>query len=207
MKGCRKNESGMMIVEATIVFPVMFLVIFLMLFAGNAYLQKCRVDSIVNRLAIQGASYCADHMLEGIENGAVPNFKNVDIQPYRYIFGEMGEIEANIDKKINAEISKLSTGLFFGMKPTSVEIVTKYNNGFIYSTFSIDVRYNVQIPIRLLGASDYISLKYASHADMPASDIQEFIRNVNMVEDYMQRSGVTSFIEDLCDKVKGWFGS
>lgn len=37
----------MMIVEATIVFPVMFLVIFLMIFLGNAYYQKARVESIV----------------------------------------------------------------------------------------------------------------------------------------------------------------
>ena len=39
MKNFKESERGMVIVEATIVFPVMFLVIFLMLFTGNAYLR------------------------------------------------------------------------------------------------------------------------------------------------------------------------
>lgn len=35
------DERGALIVEASIVFPTMFLAIFFMLFVGNAYTQKC----------------------------------------------------------------------------------------------------------------------------------------------------------------------
>lgn len=205
MKGFKENERGMVIVEATIVFPVMFLVIFLMLFTGNAYLQKCRVDSYVNQLAIEGASYCADPMLDEVEGGSIPGYDNVDIRPYRYLLGGMDDIEAEIDADVERKIRNMSSGLFSGMKPSSVIVNTKYNNGFIYSTFSVDVEYKIQIPVRLLGASDFIYMNISSHADMPVSDTTEFIRNVNMIEDYMQKYGVTEKIEEMINKAKEWF--
>lgn len=205
MKKFKDSERGMVIVEATIVFPVMFLVIFLMLFTGNAYLQKCRVDSYVNQLAIEGASYCADPMLDEVEGGSIPSYDNVDIRPYRYLIGGMDDIEAEIDADVERKIRNMSSGLFSGMKPSSVIVNTKYNNGFIYSTFSVDVEYKIQIPVRLLGASDFIYMNISSHADMPVSDTTEFIRNVNMIEDYMQKYGVTEKIEEMINKAKEWF--
>lgn len=205
MKGFKESERGMVIVEATIVFPVMFLVIFLMLFTGNAYLQKCRVDSYVNQLAIEGASYCADPMLDEVEGGSIPGYDNVDIRPYRYLVGGMDDIEAEIDADVERKIRNMSSGLFSGMKPSSVIANTKYNNGFIYSTFSVDVEYKIQVPVRLLGASDFIYMNISSHADMPVSDTTEFIRNINMVEDYMQKYGVTEKINEMIEKAKEWF--
>jgi len=32
-----KTEEGVVIVEATIIFPIVFLIVFLMIFLGNAY--------------------------------------------------------------------------------------------------------------------------------------------------------------------------
>ncbi len=199
-----RNDSGMVIVEATIVFPVMFLVIFLMIFAGNAYMQKCRVEAIVNKMSLDGAAYCADPMLDDIEGGSIPNYNDVDIRPYRYLLGGMSDIEADIEAKVNSKFNSLSTGLFSNMKPSSALVTVQYNNGFIYSTFSVDIEYKIRIPVRLLGASDYISMKVFSHANMPVSDSSEFIRNVDMVEDYMEKYGVTEKINEMVEKVKEW---
>lgn len=200
----KRNESGMVIVEATIVFPVMFLVIFLLIFAGNAYTQKCRVDAVVNKMAIEGAAYCADPMLDDVESGKVPGFKDVDIQPYRFLIGGMDDIEDDIDKKVNSEIKNMSTGLFSGMKPSSPNIKVKFNNGFIYSTFSVEVNYKICIPIRLLGQEDFTIMKLSSQVDIPVSATTEFIRNVDMVEDYMERSGVVDEIKKVMNKVNEW---
>ena len=201
----RNDESGMVIVEATIVFPVMFLVIFLMLFAGNAYLQKCRVESIVQQEAINGASFCADPMLDDVMAGSIPTYKDVDIRPYRYLIGGMNDIEASIQDKVDKRLRGLSTGLFSGMKPANPIVVVDYNNGFIYSTFSVDVEYKIVMPIRLLGDTENISMSISSHADMPVSDSSEFIRNVDMVEDYMEKFGITEKIEEMINKAKEWF--
>lgn len=205
MKKWKNDEGGMLIVEASIVFPVMFLVIFLMIFAGNAYLQKCRVEAIVNNLAIDGAAYCADPMLDDIESGSIPSLSEHDVYPYRYLLtGEMGNIEDDIYTELETKISGMSSGLFSGMKPKNYIIDVKYHNGFIYSTFSVDVEYKIQMPVRLLGESEYISLAVASHAEMPVSDTSEFIRNVDMVGDYMEKFGVTEKINEMINKVKEW---
>lgn len=205
MKKWKNDEGGMLIVEASIVFPVMFLVIFLMIFAGNAYLQKCRVEAIVNNLAIDGAAYCADPMLDDIESGSIPSLSEHDVYPYRYLLtGEMGNIEDDIYSELESKISGMSSGLFSGMKPQNYIIDVKYHNGFIYSKFSVDVEYKIQMPVRLLGESEYISLAVASHAEMPVSDTSEFIRNVDMVGDYMEKFGVTEKINEMINKVKEW---
>lgn len=92
----KKSESGMVIVEATIVFPVMFLVIFLMLFAGNAYLQKCRIESLVNSYALEAAAYCADPMVENAISGTFPSVSELHVYPYRYFDPNgVGDIEAD----------------------------------------------------------------------------------------------------------------
>ena len=87
------------------------------------------------------------------------------------------------------------------MSPTSVVVDAKYHNGFIYSTFSVDVQCKIKLPIRLLFESEYFYMHVNSHSDMPVSDTTELIRNIDMVEDYMDRTGLT----DMIEKAKDWF--
>jgi len=202
-----KSENGMTIVEATIVFPTMFLAIFLMLFAGNAYLQKCRVDSIVTSCAIEAAAYCADPVLKEInKNGTIPGLSSHEVYPYRYFDPDgVGTTEADVAKDIEEKIDGLSTGLFDNMKPSNKTVTVNYKNAFIYSSFSIDVQYKIVIPVRLLGAAENIALEIASHVDMPVADSVEFIRTIDMVHDYMQRYGIVDAIDDFKEKIKNAF--
>lgn len=204
-----KSEKGMLIVEATIVFPVMFLVIFLMIFLGNAYFQKARIESIVYKLALDGAAYCADPMLKTIEeSGAVPALDSVDIAPYRYFIGGMDSVETDIENKVIRCLDKMSTGLFSGMKPTGYRtggLDVNFNNRFFSSSFSIDLQYKIELPIRLLGQEDNFALHLSSHTEVPVSDTTEFMRNVNMVEDYMEIYGIADEIKRMINKVKSWF--
>ena len=39
-----KNENGMAIVEATYVFPIIVIVVFLLIYIGNGYWQKCQLS-------------------------------------------------------------------------------------------------------------------------------------------------------------------
>lgn len=219
MKGRLRDEKGALIVEASIVFPVMFLVIFLMIFAGNAYLQKCRIEAIINKLSIEGAAYCADPMLSMINErseedsefaneGNIPGF-NVNVKPYRYLIGGMNDIISEIDGKVQAEVSQLSSGLFSGMKPADIVYgEPEFNNGFIYSTFSIEISYNIIMPIRLLGDTENILMAFSTRVDVPVTDSPEFIRNVDMIEDYLGKYGITDWINEkvgkLMEKVNEW---
>lgn len=205
----KHKEDGMMIVEATIVFPVMFLVIFLMIFLGNAYYQKARVESIVSELALDGAAYCANPMIKTIEETkAVPELDALDTAPYRYLIGGMDTVETDIKNEAIRRIEGLSSGLFAGMEPEGYNtggLTVNFNNKVIYSSFSIDLKYKIVMPIRLLGASEHLALQLASHTEIPVSDTTEFMRNINMVEDYMERYGIVDKIHQMIAKAKEWF--
>lgn len=202
------RESGAVIVEATIVFPVMFLVIFFMLFAGNAYYQKARIDSIIHKMATDGAAYCADPLLRQVESGNIPSASAASIKPYRFLIGGMHDIESDIAGKIKNGIKDLGSGIFAGMKPSgNIDVTTDFVNRFIYSNFSVEVSYKIVIPIKLLGASDFVSMKVKSRVDLPVPDMVEFIRNVDMIEDFVERltgSTAADEIGKVVDKVKEW---
>ena len=211
----KKNERGALIVEASIVFPVMFLVIFLMIFAGNAYLQKCRVEAIVNECAIDAAAYCSDPQLKTVASGSFPALDGLQVYPYRaFTTRGIGDIESEVKTKIYDKVTKMSSGLFSGMKPIikKADIKTDYDNGFLYANFSVDVSYKVKIPVRLLGETENIHLNVATHVEMPVSDSVELVRNIDMIWDFMERFGVAEKIneakaklESALDKVNDWF--
>lgn len=190
-----KNESGMLIVEATIVFPIMFLIIFLMIFMGNAYFQRSRVESVATEMAYYGAAQCADPLLKVVQTtGGIPDYgeANYEIQPYRYILGEVGssagmsKIETDVKNQVKNKINNLGTGLFSLMKPTASKIESEFHNVYVYSSFEVQIDYKIPLPIRLIGMNNNFSMKASSICKVPVSDTPEFIRNVDMVEDWVQ---------------------
>lgn len=205
----KKNEYGALIVEASIVFPVMFLVIFFMIFVGNAYLQKCRIEKIVNEFAIEGAAYCGDPFLLGLmeDTPTIPAVEEFNAQPYIMLLtGDTEAIETKIQDELEDAINAIDTGLFKGMTPDiKVGPIADFQSVFIYSTFTVDVECEVTIPIRLLGQDEYTLFKIANHTEMPVQDTAEFMRNLDMVEDYLESTGLKEKITDKLNEVKAFF--
>lgn len=203
-----KSEDGSLIVEASIVFPTMFLVIFFMIFAGNAYMQKCRVEAIVVDAVIESAARCADPLLKNMEEGNIPSFDGVSLVPYRYMTGGMGDAVSAVESNMSNKLHSMSTGLFDHMKPEIASCNLKFNNSFIYSTVSADVTYKIMVPVRLLGENDFMHMKFATHVETSVSDVPEFMRNVDMVEDIVQRLTGDDFngtIQNVVEKVRNLF--
>ena len=69
IKNSIKDENGLVIVEATIVFPIMFFVLFFIIFIGNMYFEQAKIDSIVSTYAVKGAEYVADPNLYYVDKG------------------------------------------------------------------------------------------------------------------------------------------
>ncbi|MBR1864403.1 MAG: pilus assembly protein [Ruminococcus sp.] len=195
----------MMIVEATIVFPVMFIIIFLLIFMGNGYYQKSRIEAFVNAAAIEGAARCVDPMLSHIEeNGSVPDFGTVDNEPYRYVFGGMDTIEENINTYFKDKVAGLNSGFFNGMQPIynpSTNIGVEFNKSFIASSFDVNFDYKIRMPIRLLGESDNLHMFVSLHNEIPVMDSPDFIQNTDMVEDYLERFGIADDIHNALNKI------
>lgn len=206
-----------MIVEATIVFPVCLVIIIMLLYLGNVYYQKSRIEAIVVQAVLDGAAYCADPLLGEIETThTVPAVDSVDYNPYRYIggtfkgfiselLGGMTEIEDSVERLIKSRISGLDTGLYTGMKPGDYDVLVEYRSCFVASSICADVEYKIELPMRLLGERERISLKFRTHTEVPVSDSPEFIRNVNLVDDVLERTGAKEEIKKLKESFQKLF--
>lgn len=210
-----KNENGLVIVEAAIVFPVMFFVLFFIIFIGNMYYEQAKVDNIVLTYATKGAQYVADPSLYSMDHGGnVPTDVNgLDIEPYRYIIGSFtnGSI-ADIENKLSEQVkNEINNGglIFFSNSKTNVtgsdnSKIAKFNSYIVYSTFVVQVNYEVKFPIRFLGETSPTIAKLSSRAEVAVNDAPEFIRNVDMVVDLLDGTKAADTVKSIFDKINGF---
>lgn len=204
MKKIFKDNRGVLIVEASIVFPIMLFVILTMLYMGNVYYQQAKLNSIVDTAAIKGAAYCADPMLDDIEKtGRVPQTYN-DIQPYRYLFG-VSDIESKMKKYVTEQYNDAGDGFFGSMAPISVTCDTKFNNSVVMYSFTVEATYDIKVPLRFMGTEAPTIVSLSAKATAPVNDNGEFINNLDMALDYYESSGMSKKISDTADKIKDFF--
>jgi hypothetical protein len=209
-----KNNKGAVIVEAAIVFPVTFFILLFIIFIGNLYYEQARVDDIVMRYAIRGAQCVADPFLDSMyksDGTSVPtNPGSLKLEPYRYIFGfsensSISQVETYLSGKIQQEINSNSL-IFFngtGAKYLSSEnpSICYFDNNFLCSTFVVQVNYQVQLPISFMDMSKPILLRMTSRAEVPVSDTDEFIRNIDMAVDLIEDTKAGKAIANIFSKV------
>jgi len=203
-----KNERGAIFIEAAVVFPIMFIIIFLMLYLGNVYWQQSKIEGLVADYALRGAAYCADPLLIKAEKGSIPDVNSHQVHPYRMFDSNgVGSTVDDVAGGLEDAIADIGNGLFKGMKPKKVDVDAKYHNGVIYSTFSVDVEYSIELPIRMIGQKENYSLDMSAHVEQPVSDVPEMIRTVDMVEDYLEQTGIKGAIEDFTKKISDSIGA
>lgn len=217
IKDMLKNENGVVIVESAIVFPVMFFVLFFIIFIGNMYYEQAKVDTIVMTYANKGAMYVADPFLYDMDNGhSVPTEVNgMDIEPYRYIIGSVydggtiGAIESKLSAEIKREINENSSLVFFNSSRAKVissdnSSIANFKSYVVYSTFVVQVNYEVKFPIRFLGDTAPTIARLSSRAEVAVNDSPEFIRNVDMVVHLLDGTKLSESISSIFGKVKGF---
>ncbi len=209
------NERGaMVIVEATIVFPVMLFVLLFIIFIGNTYYEQAKVDDIVLRYAIKGAEYVADPFQQSMEKGKVPtNTKEIKLAPYRYLpflsdFGYVSDVEKELSKRVKDDI-KRGGMIFFNNANARVVggedgSIARFENHVLYSTFVVQVRYQIKFPIRFLGEERPTIVNLTSRAEVPVNDQTEFIRNVDMAVDLLEGTSFGDTISSMFKKINGF---
>lgn len=206
MRGIRKCEKGLVIIEAAFVFPIMFYVIFFLIYMGNAYYVRSHVQSAVELVAIEGAAYCADPFLERIyqNEGAIPS-QNKEIQPYHYWFSRDG-IETKVKKNLEDRLRTMGTGLFDGMSPKLDSCKVEYENKILYNTFTVTITYSVKLPLRFMGTEPVNILKMSVKSVAPVTDTAEFIKNIDMAYDYYENTGAKDKVDEVIGKAKDFLG-
>lgn len=196
----KKEKGAVLVVEAVFVFPIMFFILIFLLYLGNGYYQKAKVDSYTTQYALAMAAQCADPLVSKI-NGSVPKTNN-DIQPYRYVFGANANLSSQLKKSLSGD------GFFLGMRPSVKKCNMKFNNHVIYQTVTADVEYAITLPIRFFWSNNPEILKLTARAEVPVTDVGEFIRNTDMAIDYIERSETAqkgiSMIKDAMSKVSSF---
>lgn len=206
------NERGAIIVEASIAFPVMFFVLLFIIFIGNIYYEQAKVDEIVLKYAVKGAECVADPFLYDVSSGGgLPKKMSdvKDIEPYRFILGSITDgsvsaIEDKISQDIKDEINDTSL-VFFGNSKANIigsdnDKIATFNNYVIYSTFVVQVNYEIKMPIAFLGDDYPTVVKMSSRAEVPVSDAPEFIRNVDMAVDILEGTKAGDAIKKIFTK-------
>lgn len=191
-----KNEKGVLIIEASIVFPVMFLVIFFLIYAGNVYLQVVRVEAIVQKAAIEGASMCSSALYENVVYGT----GDTKPQPYRFLSGRSEAEDTASNLAANA-VRSMGDGLLSGMQPYGITANATYHNYFVYSYFDLEVKYKIKMPIALL-FSEQMELDYTAYARIPTTDTTELVRNIDFIDDLYKDAGGSQSVGSLFDKLK-----
>ena len=203
LKKFKTSQSGVVIVEAAFVFPIVIFSVLMMLYLGNVYYQYSKLNAIVDIAAVKGASYCADPVLKSIESGGSVPRKNNDIQPYRYLFG-LSDVESDIEDYVEDNFK--GDGFFGSMMPTNVSCEAKFNNNIIMYSFTVEASYDIKVPFRFMGTEPPRIVSLSSKATAPVNDNGEFINNINMALDYYESSGLAKKVSAAMDKVSEFFG-
>ncbi len=200
-----KEDGAVQIIEATVVFPIMFIVLFFLIFMGNAFYEKAQVESLIQENAIIGAAYCADPFLETMQSGSVPtSIKNApETEPYRYIIGGMDSVEVKIRNRIKNEINKHANSFFRDMYPKLKGAPkVQYRSHVIYPTFSVEAKYVIPFPIRFFGKATPPVLEFTVRAEAPVNETAEFIRNTDMAVDLFSQTKFAGKIDSYFQKAK-----
>lgn len=206
-----KSENGIVpIFEATIVFPIMFFVIIFMFLMGNVYMSKSYVDAVVHKEAVKIAAKCADPNLEETLKNEKLNNTKLKNMPYRYIFQGQIKNVINSSKKEIRNIAENDFNSFFPRMAPSMEndncIKIKFENNLINYDLSVTADYKITLPFKFIFADDVImSFDYTAYANVPVTDSPELIRNVEMIIDYIQQTGLDKKVENVTNKIKGLF--
>lgn len=94
------------------------------------------------------------------------------------------------------------------MEVKNLNVTFDYKNYFITQSVKADVTYDINLPISLFGIS--FKMQCSSHIEVPVSDSPEFIRNVDMVIDYLERwkayNDFKKNYDNMLGKVSSFFG-
>lgn len=187
-----KLECGAVtIIEAAFVFPITFIIVLFMIMAGEAYYQSTVVERTVTNAAIRGAAQCENPMLrEVIKTKSVPTDPGaVDVVPYRYILtGEAKKIAQNVEDDLRRTISSYEPLLFRGMGPKIVKVDATPHMNVLISSLEVTCDFEVLFPIRMIFSENAVKFSYTSHMKAPVGDPAEFVRNVAMIKDILERN-------------------
>jgi len=204
----RSEESGaVLVVEMTMVFPIVLLVMTFLIYLTSYTLQGMMIDSYARKIAVTATRFA---VMPGYEKlyygedgtggsippqtdfadttGAEPSLELVNAimrehDPYRY-FGNSFISDEEISHLVSDLENLVNTGSFLNVTNVSCSVSTQ--NYVLTQRVVVEVTQTVEVPgfVRALGIQDALTNKVSVYATI--GDAPDFVRTTDMVFDMTQ---------------------
>ena len=196
-KTLRKDESGLVLVEAVIVFPVMICMILILYFTSIHLFQKANIQSMVE-LALAHNAYEYSDTGVTYNNTYVGHYAPALKNPYRHLFFEQ-------DTDGITTLSKRYTKAFSFYGVTNYDLKVTSKNYLIYRELEAVATQTIKPVINpaFLGLPSEITLR--ARAVCVINDPDEFIRTSDIAFDIVyavdKKFGISETIGKVFSKV------
>lgn len=212
------ENGGYAVIENMAVMPMVFLVIYALLFAGFLLHAQCTIESAARRGVLYGCRLICDPQYGRItaktmddsqgQQAETPDGQwdftygsDISYQPYRYIPFLNGSYFSDVDRSVEEYVRKiLGQGSTWMFRIDEGGIDCKAKNYVLTQNVTVKITACYSLPkiFSWLGLPETYELK--GQAVMTVGDQDEFIRNVDYVADLVEKSGLTGKIKDAIVK-------
>lgn len=207
-----RDENGLVLVEASFIYPVVFAVLALLLYAGDMFYQRSWIEAAVLRYSIEGAAEVGNSAIENIsvDNEAgtgVLNLGSLENDPYRFIAN--GGTDSNAGARASANEASLREEVaggrasFFGLAPDLRSVDVDYTSSIVYGEYTVTADYGFQLPVAsFIVPEGEMGVDFSAQSVSTVTSMGEFVRNVDFVDDiYRGADGERAIIKDLAAAV------
>ena len=190
------SERGAVpIVEAAFAYPIVIFVVIIFFFLGTILYQQAQVESLTVRAAEKLAAYYTNPL---IYKGIPTEAEKMSLDPYRVLsFSGGNAAKAEVEKYVNQQIQKISSS---GISKIDAHIEEcRVDNYVLYQVARVEIAYTIEYkPLELMGG--FSILNYSTATSTAAGDPAEFIRNIDMILDYGEITGLSAKIRETVGK-------
>ena len=196
------QERGAEIVEMTLIFPIIIVLIWTMIFFGLMMYEQVAVQSVLDDVISRAAANWATAD-EGIysESASFSGFTVWDVYS-RLIDTKDGKKKENIE---STALERLNKVVIITKKFSKADIHLESTNILVYKSLKLTVDREFPLPfagfLRNLGIQT--SLQYRRTGTAVIQDAPEFIRTIDMASDLLKRN---SKIKNAFDNIQGKLG-
>lgn len=215
-----RGAKGLVVVEAVFIYPVVFMLLVFVMFLGDTFYQRARVEAAVLDAAVMGGaeigSASLPHIAVNESGSATLDPAGIDNDPYRFLFnGPAGTgteavtstIKENVDSMLSAQDASI-----FGLAPRLGEggAQVDYSSRIVQGEFSVSMSYGLSVPVSSYLLPDgKIDLALDASASTTVTPMGEFVRTVDMMDDLHEANGgaeLADSVRTIVDAISGFVG-
>ncbi|WP_202710296.1 TadE/TadG family type IV pilus assembly protein [Sporosalibacterium faouarense] len=198
------KKSGSLVVEASIIFPIVILVIFIVIYICFALYQQTYLQTIANKAVELGASSWSSSLeFKGnfIDIVSMEKFEEPSLYWRIYDDNRDTKIEV-IENYVKKRLGKQSSIMLKNQSNTTVQV--EFKKRLMNDALQVKIEKNLATPFdkikRLLGLREGMYIRVEANSSI--KDTAEFIRNTDFVFSTIEEIETEDKFNNLMEKIK-----